>query len=224
MAKKNAELHVAFCEGSNASHSVSVILHGLDLYTITHFTPLAGKHSYHASGVSHATLELVGRRISGGRAPSIPLGHVKRYKWVTGFGAGWAPELGDYVIKPDGTRRRTLAVPRPKYPWGIDVWGIEPDRLALAQKIAATKPWPESVVLGSVLADWTKPWLLVTLWAGTHRSPYEVIKYSPPIPKRVPYIIYPEKYKGTWMEGVHGKLHPLEQRILEHALAGRDRP
>ena len=38
MAKKNAELHVAFCEGSNASHIVSVILHGLDLYTITHFT------------------------------------------------------------------------------------------------------------------------------------------------------------------------------------------
>ena len=79
------------------------------------------------------------------------------------------------------------------------MWAIESGRKDLAEKIAQMNPWPEVPVVASLLADWSDPWILVTVCHWMGREPHRVVKYSPPIPGRVPCVIIPDAYDGTWL-------------------------
>jgi hypothetical protein len=156
LSKKNAEIHVVFSDGVQSTHVLSVVLQRDELYTITHATPLEGKHSRHASGRTHHDVGLIQRRVRGdvrGRTRDL-----KNYELVTGVGGGDPPGLGDYRVKGDTPRRRSLVLPRPvNQPWGIMVWMIEHAKSKLAAQIAETAPFPRSKVTAAATADWSDP-------------------------------------------------------------------
>jgi hypothetical protein len=64
--------------------------------------------------------------------------------------------------------------------------------------------------VASLLADWSDPWLLVTVCNWMSEEPYDVIKYSPALPDRVPYVTVPDEFEGTWLERPGAKWHPGE--------------
>jgi len=201
MTKTNAQLRVVFAEGDQATRVFSVVLRGFDLYSINHVFPLEGKHSYHESGISHKRLEIIDRRLGEGEPRGVSLKDIREFAWVTGFGAGRAPPLEHYSVKPDGRRNRTLVLPPLPYPWGVDVWAIQPGHEdKLIPRIVQTPPWPDAPITGSVASDSSTPCLLVTVWQANTANPYAVTRYDPPIPNKVPYIITPKKWAGTWLE------------------------
>jgi hypothetical protein len=197
MAKERAKIYVVFGEGDQKLLVATVILRGHDLYTIRQLFPLKGKHSYHESGIWHSDSDLVGLRDGDGRG--VSLRDLKGHLNVTGLVCGAPPELADYEVKPDKSRTRTLALPCPVTPWGLDIWAVEAHGFGLANRIARTLPWPKTELLGSFIADWTEPLILVTAWQGVDAHPYQVVKRYPPIPGEVPYVLVPEKWVGTWL-------------------------
>lgn len=103
-----------------------------------------------------------------------------------------------------------MIAPKAEIGWYCYVWAIERGRKDLAEKIAHTNPWPDIPVAASLLADWADPWILVTVCLWMTHAPYEVIKYFPPIPGRVPYELFPDAFEGTWLERPGPKWHPGE--------------
>jgi hypothetical protein len=212
MAKKKAQLRVVFTDGNRATRVFSAVLAGFDLYTINHTSPLEGKHSYHESGVSHKYLDVIDKRIGEGEPPGVSLKDIRGLFFVTAFGAGSAPPLDEYLIKPDTKRMRTLVLPPPPHPWGVDVWAIEPGKEGrLIPRILGTRPWPSAPIVGAVASEWSTPVILLTVWQATTAEPYTVIRYDPPLSSRVPYLILPKKWEGTWLEKLRGQTQSRER-------------
>jgi hypothetical protein len=119
------------------------------------------------------------------------------------------PEDADgYVAHADTKVRRTLVHPNPPLGWYMSAWAIAPGRGDLADRIAATDPWPTVTAAGSVLANWGTPWLLLTIAEWTNNQPYEVTRYAPALPGRVPFHMTPAPYDGTWLEAPGPKWSP----------------
>ena len=106
-----------------------------------------------------------------------------------------------------------MVLPSPRLMWGVDLWVIAAGRSDIARRISETKPYQKSEVAGSFLADWLTPMLLITVWEATSTDAYTVYKYSPPIPGRVPYEVFPSAWEGTWLED-----HLPKQASLMEAL------
>lgn len=197
---------------------LTVVLQAFDLYILKLVTPLAGKTSHHASGAKHTDIDLVNARTRSSRRQTSLEG-LKGFIQVGGLGAGSPPILGDDQAKVDTKRRRTLSLPVPRHPWGVDVWAIETGKITIAERIAETLPWEKSEISGYILADWTDPLILMTVWQGLSDDPFEIIKYQPRVKgeEGVPYFILPEKWGGTWLWN-HMKLDhvPLVQTLVDH--------
>ena len=217
MTKRKAELRLVFSDGESSCHALTVVLQGFDLYILKLVTPLAGKTSHHSSGTRHTDIDLMNTRIRS-TAPEASLKGLKDFIQVGGLGAGSPPNLGDDHAKRDTKRRRTLSLPVPSYPWGVDVWAIEAGKISTAERIVETVPWKKSEISGYLLADWTDPLILMTVWQGVCEKPFEIIKYQPRIEgeTRAPYFILPEKWYGTWLWD-HLKLDhvPLVQALIQ---------
>lgn len=215
MSKKNVELNVAFADGETTIKVVTVVLQGRDLYAVIHTPdlPFQAKHSYHESGVVHTKAQILGHEMKAVGRKEKPLDELTGFELITS-GGGPPPKVGDYVIKPDTQRRKTLLVAQPKSLWGAEVWAIERGRDALVKKIAETPPYKE-VSVSSLLADWSSPCILVKVWQALGDSPYEVIRYDPPVPGHVPYILDPPSYRGTWLDEHFRSRPAFEQGIVE---------
>ncbi len=217
MAKKDAELRIILSDGERHAGVANVVLQGFDLYMINHLRPLKGKHSHHESGLSHTDHDLIGQRLPGGKR-GVSLDGLSGFAYLSGWGAGQSPELNDSAaLKSDTKTKRSLVVAPPKHPWGIDVWAIEAGLDDVVERIRETPPWPLSQIAGWITSSWTAPVILVTVWQGVNGSPYEVVRYSPPIPGEVPYVFIPEKWSGTWLEEKMEKRerHPRIQELVE---------
>ena len=68
---------------------------------------------------------------------------------------------------------RTLIAPLAEIGWYCWVWAIERGRSDLAEKIVHTNPWADVPVVASLLADWSDPWILVTVCHFMSRQPYQ---------------------------------------------------
>jgi hypothetical protein len=109
--------------------------------------------------------------------------------------------------------RRSIACdlqPSASIGWYCYVWAIERGRHDLVEKIGDTNPWPDVPVVASLLADWSDPWILVTVCHFMSRRPYQVIKYAPAIPGRIPFVFVPDAFEGTWLERPGAKWRPGE--------------
>ena len=214
MAKKQAELRIILSDGSQHARVANVILQGFDLYIINHVRQLKGKHSHHESGLSHTDYDLIGQRFRGGKR-GVSLHGLSGFTYVTGWGVGQAPEPNDSTsIGRDKETKRSLVLAPPKHPWGIDVWAIERGQDEAMLRIRETPPWPRSEIAGSIASSWSNPMILVTVWQGIDGSPYEVVRYSPPIPGLVPYVFIPEKWSGIWLDETMNQ-EPKHPRVLE---------
>lgn len=217
MTERKADLRLVFTDGESGCHALIVKLQDFDLYILKLVTPLAGKTSHHSSGTKHTDIDLINTRIRG-TAPQASLKGLKDFIQVGGLGAGSPPILGDDHAKGDTKRRRTLSLPTPSYPWGVDVWAIERDKLSIAERIVETVPWQKTEISGYLLADWTDPLILMTVWQGVCEKPFEIIKYQPRVEgePRPPYFMLPEKWDGTWLWD-HLKLDhvPLVQTLIK---------
>jgi hypothetical protein len=195
-----------------------------DLY-VMNLAPgvIAGKFSYHESGVNHSYRTLIGRRSGEGEDAGAKLRGLKGHRMVTGWGCPTVLKPTGYVPKQNTLMRRTLIVPKAEIGWHCNVWAIESGRNDLAEKIAQTNPWPEVPVVASLLADWSDPWILATVCHWASIEPYQVIKYSPPIPGRVPYVLVPEAFEGTWLESPGPKWRPGQPIPNEWLREARER-
>ena len=172
-----------------------------DLYVTRHAPHLlAGKYSYHKSGVTHSYTELVSRRAGEGQPLGQTLRGLQGYQRITGWGCPAVLEPTGYEPKPDTEVRRTLVAPRAEIGWYWFIWAIEPGRRDLAGRISRTDPWPSIPIVASLLADWSDPWLLITFGHWTNTQPYEVVRYAPALPGRTPVEIIPHAYDGTWLD------------------------
>jgi hypothetical protein len=172
-----------------------------DLY-ISHVAPnvITSKHSYHESGISHTYVDLIQRRTGEGEPAGQQLRGMKDHLLVDGWGCPEVLEPTGYQPKPDTQVRRTLIAPKAEIGWFCFVWAIERGREGLVDRICQTSPWPAIPIVASLLADWSDPWILVTVCHWMSRQPYQVVKYSPPIAGRVPFVFIPEAFEGTWLE------------------------
>jgi len=212
MSKKVLELYTVLGEPPDSLLIAKVWLEKRgDFYVTTHPPHLlAGKYSYHASGITHRYTELIGRRVGVGEPRRQKLGGMRGFQVVTGWGCpGVLPPTG-YKPKEDTKVRRTLIAPRAKTGWFWHLWAIERGQRDLAERISRTDPWPTVPVVASLIADWTDPWLLITVAHWQDEHPYDVVKYWPPIPGRVPYEIIPPAFEGTWLERPGPRWHPGE--------------
>ncbi len=180
MSKKPLELYVVLGEPPESVLVGKVWMESKgDLYAVTHGHPLAGKYSYLESGMDHHYTDLIGRR-SGAGQPTRP-----RLRGLQGFGnlTSWMiptpPQSTGYESRKDSKTRRTLTVPAPRLGWDLAVWAIERGRQDIVKKIAETDPWPDIPVVATLLADWSDPWILLTVayWQNDH--PYEVVRIEP---------------------------------------------
>jgi hypothetical protein len=181
-----------------------------DLYT-SQLAPdvISAKNSYHESGVSHSYVDLLGGRRTGeGEPAGRKLRGMKGHLMVNGWGVPEVLESTGYIPKPDTRVRRTLIVPKAEIGWYCYVWACERGRKDLADKIVHTDPWPQAPVIAWLLADWSDPWILVTVCNIVSRWPYQVIKYSPSLPGRVPFVFVPDAFEGTWLERPGAKWRP----------------
>ena len=212
MAKNLVEIDIVIGEPPEAVQVAKVLLvQKGDLYVMNlapDFT--AGKFSYHESGVSHHYSDLVERRAGEGRPAGDKLRGMKGHLRVAGWGCPAVLEPTGYQAKPDTKVRRTLIVPKAEIGWHCNVWAIECGRKDVAEKIAHTNPWPEIPVVAWLLADWSDPWILITVSHWMSKQPYQVIKYSPSITGRVPYLFIPDEFEGTWLEAPGPKWRPGE--------------
>ena len=115
-----------------------------------------------------------------------------------------------YIPKPDTKVHRTLVAPKAELGWYCYVWAIERGRKDLVEKISHTNPWSDIPVVASLLADWSDPWILVTVCHFMSKQPYQVIEYSPALPGRVPFVFVPDAFEGTWLEQPGSKWRPGE--------------
>ena len=87
-----------------------------DLYVTTHAPDLmAGKYTYHASGVTHRYSELIKRRSGEGQPPHRKLRGMQGFVMVTAFGCPAVLEPTGYQPKPDTKARRTLIAQLPQF-------------------------------------------------------------------------------------------------------------
>jgi hypothetical protein len=198
---KPLEIPVVFGDAPNSALAVKVWMEGKgDLYVTNTSELLAGKHSYHQSGVTHQYLNLFGERHGVGAPPRVKLKDLKGFRSVTSFMANKPPPITGYSPKTETKTRKVLRLPMPKWGWYLNVWAIEKDREDIVERILQTEAWSTVPRVGSLLADWHNPWVLVTIgfWATT--TPYKIYRYSPRIPGRPPYKVVPSAYEGTWLK------------------------
>jgi len=182
--------------------------HG-DLYVTTHAPQLLeGKYSYHESGITHRYAELIRRRSGAGQPPRQRLRGMRGFEMVTGWGCPIVVEPTGCEPREDTRLRRTLVAPKAEIGWFWVLWAIERGRADLAQRISRTDPWPSVPVVATLIADWSDPWLLVTVSHWKNNHPYDVVRYAPPIPGRVPFEIIPGAFEGTWLEKPRPKWRP----------------
>jgi hypothetical protein len=210
MSKKVLEIYTVLGEPPNSVLVAKIWIEKQgDLYVTTHAPHLlAGKYSYHESGITHRYTELVRSRSGEGEHPGQKLRGMRGFQMVTAWGCPVALEPTGYQPKRDTKVRRTLVAPRAKIGWFWHLWAIERGRRDLAERIGKTDPWPSVPVVATLLADWSDPWLLVTVshWGNDH--PYDVVRYEPAILGRVPYEIIPNAFEGTWLEQPGPKWRP----------------
>ena len=133
---------------------------------------------------------------------------MKGHLMVNGWGVPEVLEATGYVPEQDTKVRRTLIAPKAEIGWYCYVWAIERGRTDLVDKIVHTDPWPQVPLDASLLADWSDPWILVTVCHFKSRDPYQVIQYAPPLPGRVPFVFVPDAFEGTWLERPGAKWRP----------------
>lgn len=211
MSKKPLEIYVVLGEPPASVLAAKVWLESKgDLYVTNHAHLLAGKYSYHATGVTHSYMEAFQRRMGTGAPPFEKLRGMKGFQEALGLMCPTPLAPTGYSPRIDTKHRRTLIAPTPQWGWFVTVWAIQVGRRELAAKIAQTDPWPEVPVRASLLADWTDPWLLVTVSEWKNNRPYQVIHYEPAIPGRVPMEVIPRSFDGTWLEAPGPKWKPGE--------------
>lgn len=133
---------------------------------------------------------------------------MKGYVMVEGWGVPEVLSPTGYVPKADTKVRRTLIAPKAEIGFSCYVWAIERGRKDLVDRIISTNPWPEAPVAAWLLADWSDPWILVTVCNILTKWPYQVVKLWPPLPGSVPFVFIPEAFEGTWMERPGEKWRP----------------
>jgi len=182
-----------------------------DLY-VSHLAPdiISGKHSYHESGVSHSYVDLINDSVGEGEPAGRKLRGMSCYLMVTSWGCPEVLQPTGFQPKPETKIHHTLIAPKSEIGWFCCVWAIERGNKGLAERISQTSPWPKVPVVASILADWTDPWILVTVCDFKSKSPYQVIQYSLSIPGRVPSVFVPEMFEGTWLENPRPKWRPGE--------------
>jgi hypothetical protein len=227
MTKKTLEVYVVFGEHPNSALAVKIWMEAKgDLYVTNHGQPLAGKYSYHQSGMDHQLTELTGRRSGVGKPLRKKLRGLKGYEQVTALSSPGPLEPTGYVPKRESRVRRTLWAPMPAIGWYFTLWAIEAGKRDLAIRICETDPWPAVPIRATLLADWTEPWFLVTIGYWASERPYRVIRYEPRLPGRVPFEIVPRSYEGTWLEHPGPRWRPGEpfpDEWIREAFEGRDR-
>jgi hypothetical protein len=210
MSKNVIEINVVIGEPPDSIHVAKVVLVKKgDLY-ISPLAPdfITGKHSYHESGIAHTYSDLIKERIGEGEPAGQKLRGMKGHFRVDGWGCPEVLEPTGYQLKPDTAVRRTLVAPKAEIGWFCFVWAVERGRNDLVEKISQASPWPDVPVVASLVADWSDPWILVTVCHLKSERPYEVVEYSPPIPGRVPFVLIPEAFEGTWLESPGPKWRP----------------
>jgi hypothetical protein len=225
MSKKRLEIYVVLGEAPNSALAVKIWLEPKgDLYVRTLDNPIAGKFSYHETGVTHHYVDLIQRRVGTGKPPERKLKDIKGYKEVTGFVTPGRVEPSGYAPKKDTKTRRTLIAPSPEIGWCFNVWAIEPGRRDLAEKIAQTNPWQTVPIGATLLVDCDVPWLLVTVAYMITEKPYDIIQFSPPIPGRIPFEVVPRAFEGTWLESPRTDDSPVDRmirRLADQVIAER---
>ncbi len=143
MSKKPLELYVVLGNPPESTLAAKVWMESKgDTYVTTHGQPLAGKYSYHESGMDHHDTNLTGRRSGEGKPLRTRLRNIRDYVNVTGLMTPTPLEPTGYEPKPETRTRRTMLVPAPKLGWYFQVWAIETGRRDLAERISETDPWP----------------------------------------------------------------------------------
>jgi len=223
MSKRKSELNVVFGDASDGVLVIKVWMEAAgDLY-IHRGGPklMGGKGSYHASGMTHSDVNLIKMRTGLGQPRRPPLANVAEYERISAWGSPHPEPPDGYVAHGDTKIRRTLLIPAPPLGWFVSVWAIAPGRRDLVDRICETNPWPTVIPAGSVLADWGIPWILVTVAQWTNGAPYQVVRYAPSLPGRVPFHISPECYEGTWLEPPGPKWKPGEPFPKEWIMESR---
>lgn len=169
---------------------------------------MAGKYSYHASGLTHQDVFVIKQRTGLGQPRRQSLSDVRRIERIVSWGSPEPGEPNGYQARADTKVRRTAVHSLPSKGWLVGVWALAPGRRDLAERIADTDPFPTVKAATSVLADWGTPWLLVTFAEWTDDAPYTVVRYAPALPGRVPFHMTPDPYEGTWLEASGPKWRP----------------
>lgn len=202
VSKNIIEIDVVIGEPPDSVHVAKVVIVKKgDLYIST-LAPdfMTGKESYHESGVSHSYSDLLKERLGEGEPAGPKLRGMNGHLMLDGRGCPRVLEPTGYQPKSDTQVRRTLIAPKADIGWFCYVWAIERGRKDLVEKITRTNPWPDVPTIASLVADWSDPWILVTVCHLMSKHPYDVVQYSPPIPGRVPFVFVPEAFEGSWLE------------------------
>lgn len=200
---RRADLRVYFKNAHGFARAAQFVVdRKQNLYGFPHGWPIPIKLTHHAGG--HTRSSFPDTPIPDTRPKhEQPWTSVTDFQFVDGLGMGSAPEPSPLLRPKADSRkagRKSLVVPSPRFMWGIDLWAIATGRTDIAQRISETKPYPKSEVAGSLLADWLEPMLLIAVWQTTSADAYTVYKYSPSIPGRVPFEIFPSRWEGTWLD------------------------
>lgn len=103
MSKNLIEIDVVIGEPPNSAQVAKVLLVKKgDLY-ISQLDPslIAGKVSYHQSGISHAYRELIKGRSGEGQPAGEKLKGMKGHRLINGWGCPSAPESTGFEPRPD---------------------------------------------------------------------------------------------------------------------------
>ncbi|HZP26307.1 MAG TPA: hypothetical protein VFB90_04585, partial [Dehalococcoidia bacterium] len=124
MSKKILELYTVLGEPPNSILVAKAWMEKQgDLYVVNHAPHLlAGKFSYHASGVTHKYTELIQRRVGHGEPPRQRLQGMRGFEMITGWGCPVVLEPTGYEPKADTKVRRTLVVPQAEIGWFYHLW------------------------------------------------------------------------------------------------------
>jgi hypothetical protein len=199
----DAELRLIF-DRDGVAYRVCTIKRHPDgtIYFLNHHPYIGGKTSQHPNGTATHELKLIGlRRSSPGLDNSVDSDHVAM---VGGFGgggtAGDEPGIRVGVAKRDTRTRKSLRLDWPTQPervWGVEVWVCSSGAdEAVVEAARSTPPYVTCRVVGSLLADWVEPRMLLKVWKSETERPFVPIKAVNRFTGES-FIRIPPQYVGT---------------------------
>lgn len=178
---------------------------GYEVYLSQFHDAMAGRSSFHASGLTISRSELVKteQRAWRGRIADVaaPERLVGLSYWSARRDPSRPPDFAAAGVSEDSEKRRSVVLPVPEHPHGYEIFVAPKPIEDLVAWLAETPPYPASRVSAVLTAEWLTPTLILVVWEATNDAPYRVTESHHEPTRSARLAIVPTTYHGTWVAG-----------------------